>query len=147
MDLTNVYDFDEESDRTRAWKLIHKSNPYVIIGFPPCTMCSNLQELNRYMHTNEPERSSKFESELKNARRHIEFCIQLYRHQLRQGRHFLHEHPWGARSWKGRFRASWILLRMDVSWWWRRISVGMGYLLIFRVRTASMNQSRRQLDF
>ena len=27
-------------------------------------------------------------------------CMLIYRHQLDHGRHFLHEHPWGAGSWK-----------------------------------------------
>lgn len=34
------------------------------------------------------------------AVKHIEFCILIYRHQLREGRHLVHEHPWGASSWK-----------------------------------------------
>ena len=36
----------------------------------------------------------------KKAERHLEFCMLLCRHQLREGLHFLHEHPWGARSWR-----------------------------------------------
>ena len=28
------------------------------------------------------------------AKIHVEFCCTLYREQLRQGRHFPHEHPW-----------------------------------------------------
>ena len=46
---------------------------------------------------------------LKEARRHLEFCVMLYRDQLARGKHFLHEHPLGASSWKegcvGRFAA------------------------------------------
>ena len=34
------------------------------------------------------------------AKIHVEFCCILYREHLRQGRHFLHEHPWSARSWE-----------------------------------------------
>ena len=100
MDLTTGYDFNLEADRRKAWKEIKKSNPYVIIGSPPCTMFSNLQELNKYVHRDNPEWLARFEEEKRKASRHIEFCIQLYRYQLRQGRHFIHEHPWGASSWK-----------------------------------------------
>jgi hypothetical protein len=37
---------------------------------------------------------------LQEARRHLEFCVVLYRDQLARGKHFLHEHPLGASSWK-----------------------------------------------
>ena len=33
------------------------------------------------------------------GRRHVEVCIELYNQQLRNGLYFLHEHPWGAKSW------------------------------------------------
>ena len=29
-----------------------------------------------------------------------EFCCTLYKYQIQQGRHCLHEHPWTARSWQ-----------------------------------------------
>ena len=32
--------------------------------------------------------------------RHLQFCVSLYRRQLTLGRHFLHEHPASAGSWK-----------------------------------------------
>ena len=34
------------------------------------------------------------------ARIHLDFCAEVYNLQLRGGRHFLHEHPAGATSWK-----------------------------------------------
>lgn len=37
---------------------------------------------------------------MKNARRHPRFCVKVYRHQVAEGRYFLHEHPMGAGSWK-----------------------------------------------
>ena len=36
---------------------------------------------------------------LREARRHLEFCVVLYNKQLARGKHFLHEHPQGASSW------------------------------------------------
>ena len=33
------------------------------------------------------------------AVKHVEVVCALYEYQLRQGRHFLHEHPWTAKSW------------------------------------------------
>ena len=45
-DLTNGWDFNRDSHRTKAWKLIKEQDPYCIIGSPPCTMFSMLQELS-----------------------------------------------------------------------------------------------------
>ena len=45
----------------------------------------------------------KVEAMLKEARRHLHFVISLYEIQLAQKRHFLHEHPVGASSWKDRY--------------------------------------------
>jgi hypothetical protein len=42
----------------------------------------------------------KFDKETEKAIKHVEFCTALYKYQVQQGRHFLHEHPWTARSWK-----------------------------------------------
>lgn len=33
------------------------------------------------------------------AKLHLKFCTEIYKHQLRQGAHFLHEHPATAESW------------------------------------------------
>ena len=44
-----------------------------------------------------PERIEELTSE---GRRHLEFCMRLYRLQLEQGLYFLHEHPAYARSWQ-----------------------------------------------
>ncbi len=37
---------------------------------------------------------------LREARRHLEFCVVLYYGQVTRGKHFLVEHPQGASSWK-----------------------------------------------
>ena len=39
---------------------------------------------------------------MKEATQHLEFCCELYRFQVSNGRHFLHEHPWSAISWQVR---------------------------------------------
>ena len=100
MDLTNGYDFTKPEDRRRAWSEIKKTEPFLIIGSPPCTMFSNLQELNKHMHRDDSLWMERLEREKAKAVEHLQFCALLYRHQSRQGRHFLHEHPWGASSWK-----------------------------------------------
>ena len=70
-----------------------------MVGSPPCTYFSMLQELNVAVHGHKPEWMAKFDEEKRKAKIHVAFCCTLYQEQLRQGRHFLHEHPWSARSW------------------------------------------------
>ena len=42
---------------------------------------------------------AKSDAEKEKAKKHVEFCCSLYKYQLDQGRHFVHEHPWSARWW------------------------------------------------
>ena len=98
-DLTNGWDFCREDHKRLAWSKIREESPYLLIGSPPCTYFSMLQELNIAVHGHKPEWMAKFEEEKRKAITHIEFCCSLYRYQIEQGRHFLHEHPWSARSW------------------------------------------------
>jgi hypothetical protein len=37
--------------------------------------------------------------ELRIGKAHMNFCIDVYRMQMRSGRHFAHEHPAGSTSW------------------------------------------------
>jgi hypothetical protein len=37
---------------------------------------------------------------LRESCRHLQFCVVLYNKQLARGKHFLHEHPQGASSWR-----------------------------------------------
>ena len=63
-------------------------------------MFSQLQALNRHLQKNDVALNKNVEKALEEATQHSDFCAMLYQHQLRHGRHFLHEHPWGASSWK-----------------------------------------------
>ena len=99
LDLTNGRDFSKQEDRARAWRLIRISKPYIVIGSPPCTMFSRLQELNKHVHGDNPVWQRTFRHELEAATQHINFCMSIYKYQLNSGRHFLHGHPLGATSW------------------------------------------------
>ena len=46
------------------------------------------------MHPAEAERRWR------NAVQHLEFCAEIYKLQIREGRYFIHEHPLSATSWK-----------------------------------------------
>ena len=98
-DLTNGWDFTLEDHKRKAWMKTREESPYVLIGSPPCTYFSMLQELNIAQHKDKPGWLEKHEMEKAKAVKHIEFCCSLYKYQLEQGRHFLHEHPWTAKSW------------------------------------------------
>ena len=90
-----AWDFSRRGDRREALQYVKDKKPTWIIGSPPCTAFSRLQGLN--FPKMDPV---KVERMLKEARRHLHFVISLYQLQLADNRHFLHEHPVGATSWK-----------------------------------------------
>ena len=100
MDLTNGWNFDRDDHKKLAWKRVKEDAPYLLIGSPPCTYFSVLQELNKAVHGKKPGWQQKFDIEGEKAIKHVEFCCALYKFQIQSGRHLLHEHPWTARSWK-----------------------------------------------
>ena len=99
MDLTNGFDFTKAEDRQRAWDQIKAEDPYLLVGSPPCTLFSMLQELNLAVNKNKPGWMEEFNRRKAEAIEHIRFCCLLYEYQIRRGKHLLHEHPWNARSW------------------------------------------------
>ena len=50
MNIKSGYDFDDKKDRDRCWEAIKRDKPSIVIGSPPCTLFSKLQELNKFMH-------------------------------------------------------------------------------------------------
>ena len=99
LDLKNGWDLSKKSVQQRVWQKIMEDKPQLIIGSPPCTWVALIQELSIHKHKNDEEWVAKFEEEKAQAEEHIKFCIRIYRHQLANGRHFLHEYPWTASSW------------------------------------------------
>ena len=80
MDLTTGYDFTKTEDKRRAWKHIIEDQPYFIIGSPPCTMFSMLQELNLHKFRQDKEWMLRFEKAKAEAIAHIQFCCTVYKH-------------------------------------------------------------------
>ena len=72
----------------------------LLIGSPLCTLCSSSMAWNKGMRMEDEEWQANYQMRMEKAKRHIEFCCSLYKFQMSQGRHFLHEHPWNASSWK-----------------------------------------------
>ena len=50
---------------------------------------------------------------MENALKHLRFCVGVYSWQLERNKYFLHEHPWGASSWKLNFMRA-VVARDDV---------------------------------
>ena len=98
----------DPSVQRRVKKLVRECKPLFLIGSPPCTAFSVIQNLNR------ARRDPKvIEKEMDEARGHMQFCIELYRMQLSAGRYFIHEHPEGASSWHMRETIE-LLMEQDV---------------------------------
>ena len=51
------------------------------------------------MKKNDLEWCKRHEEMVAQATRHIDFCRGVYKYQLKRGKHFIHKHPWSARSW------------------------------------------------
>ena len=98
LDLTNGYDFDNKKDQERTWKIVRTDKPALLIGSPHCTYFSMLRELSIAVHGNHGDWIRKFTVQKEKAIRHVQFCCDLYRFRLSEGRHLLHGHPWSARS-------------------------------------------------
>ena len=99
MDIRTGYNFDLAADRKRAVDQINADKPTILVGSPPCTMFSVLQNLAVAVNKDKPGWMEAWQRKLDQARRHIKFCCYLYDIQIKEGRFFLHEHPWSARSW------------------------------------------------
>ena len=91
-----TWNFNLRSDRNEARALIDSKQPKWLIGSPPCTAFSIWNRNLNYKHMDK----DKVRGLIAEGRKHLAFVISLYRKQLLQGRHFLHEHPASALSWK-----------------------------------------------
>ena len=90
------WDFSLPSCRREAMSLINELKPYCVIGSPPCTAWSCLQNLNKCR----PGGEAKVAEAQERAKVHLEFSCKVYAAQMRQGRCLFHEHPRTATSWK-----------------------------------------------
>ena len=103
LDLTTVdengdnWDFNDPAMREKAERLVDEQEPYCLIGSPACTPYCALQTLNAARHGWSQE---KIDTWLASAAVHMEFVCKLYKKQIAAGRHFLHEHPETATSWR-----------------------------------------------
>ena len=78
------WDFNCREDRKLARQMVRELQPQWIIGSPPCTSYSAWNEKMNYPKM-DPDKVQQMKRE---GRRHLQFCINLYRRQLSLGRHF-----------------------------------------------------------
>ena len=76
--------------------MVRELKPTWIIGSPPCTAVSIWNMGINYKKMNPKDVAQKLEE----GRLHLDFMASVYREQLRHGRHFPHEHPASAFSWR-----------------------------------------------
>ena len=70
--------------QSRVKELVRSTQSYFIIGSPPCTPFSPLQEISR------AKRDPRvMEDELNRGKAHINFCLQIYKIQLAGKKHFI----------------------------------------------------------
>ena len=89
------WDFNQTQMRDAAVRKVLQDKPMFLIGSPMCGPFSTMNNIN-YARVSEEEKNQR----IADGREHLEFCIQLYELQWREGRYFLHEHPDSASSWK-----------------------------------------------
>eukprot|EP00973_Karenia_brevis_P078885 10948026-Karenia_brevis.AAC.1 len=101
LDLTTTdeegrpWNFNDRHMRNKAARKVLQDKPMLLIGSPPCTYFSQLMRIN--WARMDPETAWQRWNEAVN---HLNFCLQLYRLQMKEGRYFLHEHPLTATSWQ-----------------------------------------------
>ena len=89
------WDFTKKQDRRLAIQLVKERKGKWLIGSPPCTPFSTWNTGVNSVRS-DPEKGRRA---LREGRVHLRFVVGLYKRQLSEGRHFLHEHPQGAASW------------------------------------------------
>lgn len=89
------WDFTRAADRREALRQIQVQRPYLVIGSPPCaSFCSMNVRLN-YPKMDPADVARR----VVEGKVLLDFALQVYKVQLENGRHFLHEHPASAASW------------------------------------------------
>ena len=91
VDLRTGWNLDTEEGVRGLWRHLRLVKPLVVLGSPECKGFSTLQGLNRG--------TEGYRRALAAGIRHLRLCCEIYEYQIREGRYFIHEHPWSASSW------------------------------------------------
>ena len=99
LDLQTGWGFTRMDRKVQVLRLVRREMPTIVVGSPPCTMMSMLQERNKAVQGKDATLMQEFDRKFAEAVEHVKFCCVVYRLQMRCGRYWLHEHPLSARSW------------------------------------------------
>ena len=81
-------DLTRDPVRQQVRKEIEREDPLILLGAPPCTVFSPMQNINQKHHVGDAwERKKQEGMEL------LVFATQCYWDQIERGMFFLHEHP------------------------------------------------------
>ena len=92
VDLKTGWDLNRWEDREAVLEYVKFKKPEVVIGSPPCTMFSSLQNLSPWT----AEKQKRWRKDLVLLR----FAAKIYKLQTEAGRYYVHEHPATASSWR-----------------------------------------------
>ena len=92
---TSGHDFSDPFHRTTAMQLVTLHRPTITPLSPPCTMFSPLM----IMWNRKKMNKNKFDQRWKEGVAHIQYCTQVARKQITEGRYFILEQPDRAKSW------------------------------------------------
>ena len=87
-------DLTRDSVRQQVRKDIEREDPLILLGAPPCTVFSPMQNINQKHHIGEA-----WEKKKQDGMDLLLFATQCYWDQIERGMFFLHEHPATASSW------------------------------------------------
>ena len=88
------WDLSRPEVQNQARQLVRSTQPYFIIGSPPCTPFSPVQDISR------AKRDPRvMQEELNRGKAHINFGLQIYKMQLTGKRNLVLEHPDGSTAW------------------------------------------------
>ena len=87
-------DLTRDSVRQQVRKDIEKEDPLILLGAPPCTVFSPMQNINQKHHVGDA-----WEKKKQDGMDLLLFATQCYWDQIERGMFFLHEHPATASSW------------------------------------------------
>ena len=91
----SYWDFNRPADIAEARAIVGHQKPYLLVGSPPCTYGSRLQNWN--IGKVDPAKRARQVAE---GRKHVNTSCRFYEDQIKMGNYFLHEHPVGNDSWK-----------------------------------------------
>ena len=94
MSIDPEKDMRVETYRTQARHDIAIADPLIVLGAPPCTVFSSMQNINQ-KHHGTPEWQRRYAEGFTL----LQFSVEVYWDQISRGKFFLHEHPATASSW------------------------------------------------